>query len=510
MESVANKNIKIKNFLESNYTLLIISLLIALSWMLDFIYIAVATFMVFQVLIFIFCKDNPKPTTLLILAIPYMITSLYGTINWILYAVSLSLFVLYVAFYSIRKIVKEKYQVTKGVFFYPFLLMLLGNALAGVIGHFEIVPFLITILLTVLSYGIYWFFINFIKDDKRYFSWVLVFLSVIICLELLYSYSKIVIETGNFEIMFSLDTKVHVGIGEINSAAVFLISGIISAFYLGLGQKRDYLYLLLAIVFDIFMFFTKSRICLLVAVIASIIYFVLMVKNSKRKRNLFFVVGAFALILVVFCAIKFDFVKKLLSAFTSLGFGLHGRGELWPWCWQEFLNNKIFGAGFVTHDKAALTIPGISTNLGVEGMGIINAHNTILHYLTCTGIVGLILNIPFFIVKYKVLFKKFSQYKFFLIMNIVMIAITSLVDCTQTMSFFNIILIYLILGLAENDNKNGEVIENLSKRENKKEEEKPSSNIQKGSATRFETVCQVVKQGFGSTKVSLWHTSRST
>ena len=37
------------------------------------------------------------------------------------------------------------------------------------------------------------------------------------------------------------------------------------------------------------------------------------------------------------------------------------------------------------------------------GYAIISCHNTILHYLVCTGIVGLVLSLPFLVYKYVIL-----------------------------------------------------------------------------------------------------------
>ena len=136
------------------------------------------------------------------------------------------------------------------------------------VGFWDWTAFLVTLVLSILVYGIYWFCLNFLKDYKKYFAYCLIFLTLIITAELLINYLRV------DNILHALQHKdVTVGTGEINGAAIFMLSGVCACFYLATEHKYDYLYILLSLFFDVAIFLTHSRMALLITAIISVVYF---------------------------------------------------------------------------------------------------------------------------------------------------------------------------------------------------------------------------------------------
>ena len=75
-----------------------------------------------------------------------------------------------------------------------------------------------------------------------------------------------------------------------------------------------------------------------------------------------------------------------------MGYSGNGRQILWPWCWNKFKENPLFGIGFVSKDDSVPTL--VSTD------SIVLAHNSILQYLTSLGIIGTLMMGYFYFKKY--------------------------------------------------------------------------------------------------------------
>ena len=218
-----NKSFKSKfsEFLNSNYMLAILSILAVFCWTIDFPFLSIGFFAVYEVCVFIFCYDNPKAFIFPNVVISYTVTSIYGLFNWIFYIACLVTFITTITVYIFKQKIKDKKQFKKGKFFWAFVLSGIGNCLAGIFAHWELLAFIITVGMCFLVYGIYWFCLNFLKDYKKYFAYCLIFLTFVIMGELLINY----IRSGDF--LYALQHKVvRVGSGEINAAATFMLSGV--------------------------------------------------------------------------------------------------------------------------------------------------------------------------------------------------------------------------------------------------------------------------------------------
>lgn len=444
--------------INSIWCLAVISLLIVGCWAIDFPFISIGLLAMYEVAVFVFCPENPKAFILPVISVSYMITSIYGVFHWIYYGICIGIFIATIITYILLQKYKSGKTFKKGKFFWVFAYSSLGNCLGGLVGFWDWTAFLVTLVLSILVYGIYWFCLNFLKDYKKYFAYCLIFLTLIITAELLINYLRA------DDILHALQHKdVTVGTGEINGAAIFMLSGVCACFYLATKHKYDYLYILLALFFDVAIFLTHSRMALLIAAVISVVYFFFVLKKSQNKKIILIGLSVVLAVVLLFCAVFFNKIKDVLSYYLSLGFKANGRDKLLPWMWTKFKENPFFGIGFITREPDVLSglYPGMKD---IGGFSLVNAHNFFLHYLTCTGVIGFALNIPFYIVKYKETFKHFNKFKLFALMNFICIFISSLFDPAPNNSIFNIIIVLILLALIENDNDQIECITNKSEK----------------------------------------------
>lgn len=442
----SNLKPKIANALNSVWAMAIVSILIVLCWALDFAYVSLVALTLYVVAGFIFSSDNPKTFILPFLAVPLILTSVYKYLYFALVCGGVA--IIFFAYTIIKALVKKVRPFKKGKLFWVLVLTAIGNCLGGVIGYFDVLNMFITLGISFLLYLIYWFCINFIKDYKKYIALCFIFLGLIIAAEVIIQYLRAE------DILLAFQNKlVKIGVDQINGFGIIAAISVCSCFYLANKSKYDYLYMLLALFFDLIVFITYSRISILLAALATIILFIITAKNSSNKKIIFIALGVLLIFVAVLCIVFFDKIYNLVSYYINIGLKPNGRKSLWQWCWDQFLSKMIFGVGFITKDPNAMAgvYPGIADIGG--GYAIISCHNTILHYLVCTGIVGLVLSLPFLVYKYVVLFKSFSYFKVFCLTSVLIMTLASLIDCFTTNSFFHIVILYLILAFAECDKK---------------------------------------------------------
>lgn len=473
-----------QKILNSVWTLAAISFLIVFAWAIDFAFLSIGILVFYELAVFMFCPENPKAFILPLISVSYMITSIYGVFHWVYYGICIGIFIATVTTYILLQKFKYKKTLTKGKMFWPFVLAGIGNCLGGIIGFFEPLTFFIVLVFCVLVYGIYWFFLNFLTEYKKYFAYCLIFLTLIITAQLFINYLRAE------DLAYALSHKViTVGTGEINGAAMFMLAGLCSCFYLAQYSKRDYLYILLAIFFDIATYLTFSRMALFIAAIVSVVYFFIILAKSPNKKWLLIATLSVICVGVLGCIVFFDKIQSLFSYYLGLGFASNGRGRLWPWMIEQFKQNWAFGIGFITRDPSAVGNYSAMPDIG-GGVALVNAHNFFLHFLTCTGIFGFILNMPFYIKKYILTFKNFNKFKLFALFNFMCLFVSSLFDPAPNNSIFTIIISLIFIAMVENDKKEEDfhpvVEENAAENVDKKEEKLLNNKQEKMPKTQKE------------------------
>lgn len=453
---------KLKWFLNSNWALLLISVIVSVFWAINVPIVSIIFLTIFVCLIFTICRDNPKAFLLPFLSLLFCFHSLPNGWQIIVCAICAVIAIGFLIYFLVWKLAIQKTKCTKGNMFWTFLILALANLLGGVIGHFNIVIFCIVLASFVLLYGIYWFYLNFTKDCQKYFAWCAIFLSLIIALEILFSH----IASGNF-IQSVINKGGFVGVSEgdahannINSACIVMLTGLCACFYLALKNKKDYLYLLMALLIDVSIFFSYSRIVTFVAAIVSLICLIYIVIKSQNRKILLISLGVIVGVLLVFVAIFWNKILNAINYYLNIGFSLNGRGTLWKWCIAQFKNSPIFGIGFITNEAGATLgeIPGCGVVVPGE-ISMVYAHNFFLHHFVCVGIIGSLLTIPFYVKKYEIIFKKFTTFKLYVLVTSLTQLLASMVDSTYTSNLMLIAFVILLISSAEKITYNKELDE---------------------------------------------------
>ncbi len=439
--------IKMKKILNSVWMIFVLAGIVALGWTFKLTYISLPILLIYEGLVLYFCREDIKAFFFPMIAIWYAIAGIHTDIAvWIFYVVLFVIYVGLIVTYIVREKVKFKRVFKRGQMFWAFVLAGIGNMLAGIIGFFDIKIFLVVTCFCFLVYFFYWMFINFFTlESKKYLAYALIGLTTIICIEMIVAYVRF----GDFFTAISYKA-IRVGTGEINAAAIFMLSGVCSCFYLARGNKYDYLYMLLGLIFDIFVYLTYSRIALAICVFATIIYFIVNFKDSPNKKIILIALATIFALFLIFVVVFWEKFVLILKFYLNMGFSKNGREYLWKWNWYQFEDNKIFGIGFVTREYDAVhnLIPGMEDNFGI-GIAITNPHNVFLHYLTATGLVGTVLNMYLYFKKYKMVFTKFNDFKFYALMVYFCNFIASCFDPTPTNNFFHVMISLLFYALVE-------------------------------------------------------------
>lgn len=178
--------------------------------------------------------------------------------------------------------------------------------------------------------------------------------------------------------------NVNLGWATCNPLGAILVTLIPTLFYGAMTKRNGFLYFVFASLVYVAAVCTCSRNALLFGtLIYALCLIIAIVKATGRRGRIALIV--FAILAVAAVVVLFTlFREKMLTLFSSYvnqGMDDSGRIGIWKDAWEQFLGNRLFGAGFFTSDPAG----GIAVN-GVPFM----VHNTPLEFLSSAGIVGLI------------------------------------------------------------------------------------------------------------------------
>ena len=178
--------------------------------------------------------------------------------------------------------------------------------------------------------------------------------------------------------------NVNLGWATCNPLGAILVTLIPTLFYGAMTKRNGFLYFVFAGLVYVAAVCTCSRNALLFGtLIYALCLIIAIVKATGRRGRIALIV--FAILAVAAVVVLFTlFREKMLTLFSSYvnqGMDDSGRIGIWKDAWEQFLGNRLFGAGFFTSDPAG----GIAVN-GVPFM----VHNTPLEFLSSAGIIGLI------------------------------------------------------------------------------------------------------------------------
>ncbi len=179
--------------------------------------------------------------------------------------------------------------------------------------------------------------------------------------------------------------NVNLGWATCNPLGAVLVTLIPTLVYGAMTKGHGLIYFVTAGLVYIAAICTCSRNALLFGTLVYAVSLIIaVVKTEKKRRRIAFAV--FIAMVVVAAIAMFtvfrDETYTLFKSYVNQGMSDSGRFEIWRDAWAQFLDNRLFGAGFYTSDPAG----GNPTIGGVPFM----VHNTPLEFLSAAGIFGLL------------------------------------------------------------------------------------------------------------------------
>ena len=429
-----SKTKSVENVFNSIYTFMFIVLLGVVFWALNIGHIftiicALYCFFCFLFNVLHFALFPP-------LIIAFFLNSFTDSSQYFFYGISIVIFLIG-AFVFIKNNIRKNNNLTKGKMFIPFIFLSSALFIGGIFSeHFNIIASLSMFCLCWIAYLFYFFMLNFVENLKDKLSYFFIIVGVQIFAQLILLH----ISSGNFWNSILSKTIIEIGVQNVNVAAVYILFSMLSVFYLATKNKNyDYLFCLSAVGFFIINFVLYSRICTLVSLILLISGLIYIFVKSQNKKIFLIILSCFLSLAIITLVLFFNVIMDFAKTYISMGVSLNGRSQLWSWCFKKFLQNPIFGIGIISKEP----VPAVSFPIFVL------AHNTVLQYLTSTGIIGAMLASVFYIFKYKTIFQKNKLHDFYGIIGIIMIAIVGIVDQSPTMDIFIFIICCLFISICE-------------------------------------------------------------
>ena len=269
-------------------------------------------------------------------------------------------------------------------------------------------------------------------------------LCFIIIAEMLVHFSRA--EDPVFEITMK---TMSLGWAVTNAVAVVLAMGIPLCFYMASKHKVQLGYLFSATLFLCFIFLTNCRSMMVAGLAVYLLCVIVGFFKLSWWQSLINIFVVSSIAMFVYC----NLFEKIFSQFLIFGLDGNGRADIYIYYWQKFKENQAFGIGFYTDYEFASD-------------GMVRAHNTIIQIFASTGIVGVVLFIPYFVERYKAMITKFSWFKVFVIISYLAYAVYGLIDCAF-ISSYKLIILYLLLFALECDSiyQGDKKMENLETKE---------------------------------------------
>lgn len=427
---------KIKNALSSLWCIPIVLFIGLLGWALGIDVVSVPIVCAFASLVLFFC-DDVKNVFIVVFAVPFLPNGFNMGSDFYLLGAGVGLFFISIIFFLIKHLAVKKTPVKKGKLFWGFVASLVAYLIGGIWGYFNILNALIILVLTSATYFLYWIAINFTTNFRKFMNYLFIGIGVLLSFQLIISYAKV---EGTFFEAITRKGVCWIGLQNINVVSTYAIFAMLSTFQLALKHKRDYLIVLAGLLFFVLNYFTYSRMGLLVCVILLIPSLIYIFIKSSNKKIFLIIAGACVAIAGIALWVFWDKISQIFNHYLSYGFKANGREKLWPWCWQKFLENPVFGIGFMSEN-----VPGISANTFVL------AHNTVLQYLSSLGIVGTLLMAYYFVERYRIICSNFNSVKLFTLLHVLAIALCGITDQAEANDVFLICIGVALVALAEID-----------------------------------------------------------
>ena len=429
---------KIKTYLQSVTCVPVLLALALICFLLNQVPIIVFTWAAYVFAVLMICPDKKNIFPIFIF-IPNFISNVYEQIFLKYYIVCVGLVILGVFYVFISTLIIKKKTANLGKMFYPILIADVAFLLAGVIDHFDIYQFLAVLGFCIILYPLYFIALNNTENLNGSILKYLIFGAVAIALLIFLRNIFLDAEIG----IFHGRANTWIGALNINESAIYVMAGMIACLFVGLNKKYGFLYLALAL----FLYFTIvimcSRCIMAISTVALAFLICYVIILSEKKLYYFLTLLSAVLLIVVF---YFSMRQAMDEAIEELKIrvlkgNLTGRDIIWKDCIERFKEYKIFGWGYLMTPNN--TVAENSDTI------LVFAHNTFIQWITCVGIVGTLLLVPYYVMKYYIVFNGKKLIKLPLIITVICIELSGMLDSAASMSVFIYILNYALLASAE-------------------------------------------------------------
>lgn len=436
----------IKNFLESYYFILILSLIAVVTWRMDLTLFPYLLAVIFGILIFL-TKANKVTLFSIVMFVTY--STRCSPINYksVLFFITCA-FGAVLAFLAIKEAIKVRFQFKNRIFY--TMLIVLGTMLISMINSPVISDSLIYIGKYLIPIGLFLMALNFIEnneENKEYIIISLIFSSFVIGSEMILNSIRIV-GFANFTDFFkNLASKTnHLGWGLTNHYVMIIVTSCILNIYLFMRKKelrQRIVVIILTIIELIFFILTLSRgayiafVAVIILLIVCIIFY-----SNNRKIDLKYGIIFLSICLVAVLLISLTpLSENLKGIIKKLGFSLSGREGIYELAISKFKKHPIIGCGAYSSKYY------ISTDLANTGVSWVkNYHNIYLQVLACQGILGFVA-VAGYVLYYMKLCLKRDLFKNLLLILMVYLLVHGLVDTTlfnlKIMPILSFLMIFL-------------------------------------------------------------------
>ena len=432
----------IRSVLESEWLVPFVFLFAMAGQIFNFITYSLLAVVFVVVLILCFCKDV-KNVIALILYAPFYIKNIFYYPNESLFTVAVVLAVLGLLIsVGVRIFLCYKNKLFKrGDLYIALVATFVAYLLGGIFFNFSLERFVTITMLCAASMFFYFLSINSTKDLARFMYKTFVWGALMVTLEIfIWNY----INGGIKEILTRY--FIDVGAENVNVAALFILLGVCGAFGLGYGTKYDCVFSILAAYFVATTFVTRSRMIIFLSCVTFIVFTIICFLDSQNRKKLIIYLSGLVVVVVSLAIVNLQSFLEIFTKFSEKE-GLSGRDRLWRWCIGQFLENPVFGIGFIYPEK----IPG----LGGEAAKYVLAHNTLVQWLCSLGLVGTLLMFFFTYKKYGIVMRNLNV-EFILRFTVVVVALSGIVDQAAQMDPFILNLVIVMVAAIENLERNEE------------------------------------------------------
>ncbi len=402
-----------------------------LGWYAFGVYVLAITFS----LILIFCKDIKNIFCPLFFA-AFFIPDIFSGMHYTAFIAPIVIAMSTLAISSVVRVIAFRKTLKLGKLFIGLIISFVAYLLGGVIDKFNIITSLTILGFCAATLVFYFLTVNFTKDFGEYIKKLLTLGGIPVAIQIVYNYFA----RGG--------ASFYCAIG-LNTAALYVVISIVGLFFMAYQSKKDYLYFIAILVLTVAVVLSKCRMAMLLTAPLDILLTVILLKKTQNKWTLFAIIGgviaAFTVTLLVSQTAR-DKIYELFFGKFNRGEveDLSGRRVLWAFCIDRFLEYPVFGYGFYYE--------GPIVSLRANSY-LILAHNTPLQWLTCTGVVGTLLMVVFYVNKYLILFKDFNKQNWCNILCILVIALSGFLDQAATMDPFLPIVAVALIAAVECANR---------------------------------------------------------